>query len=352
MKAHVQQLINMGASIMDKIKLLHGDGGKYTDELIQQIFYTMFDNEILSRNDDAAIINLPSNNTVAGKIAFTTDSFVIKPIFFKGGDIGKLCVSGTVNDILTSGAKPMYLSLGLIIEEGFEIDKLKKIVRSIADTAKIAGVKIVTGDTKVVEHGDADGIYINTTGIGIGNSESIIKGNINSGDKIIITGTIAEHGTAIAVERYDIHCLNDIYSDCMPLSNIYNIVNKFNGQIKKLKDPTRGGIGTVLNELASKFKLGVKLLEDKIPVSDDVAAITELLGLDPIYMASEGRMLVVVEAGHENEVLNELCKYEEFKASTVIGEFTDETKFVYIENSFGGQRIIGSLDNLMLPRIC
>lgn len=229
------------------IELIHGDGGKYTGELIEKIFYKSFNNDILLEDMDSALISLDK-----GKIAFTTDSFVVNPIFFRGGDIGKLAVCGTVNDLTVCGAYPMYLSAGFIIEEGFPVKKLQRIVESMGNTCRQANVKIVTGDTKVVPKGKVDGVFINTAGIGI------VKGytpkKIQSGDSIIITGSIAEHGTAIVVDRYNLKVKGNIESDCAPLNYILDCLEKYKESIKLMKDPTRGGIGEILNEISKRLR--------------------------------------------------------------------------------------------------
>ncbi|WP_410506273.1 hydrogenase expression/formation protein HypE [Haloimpatiens sp. FM7315] len=328
----------------DIVKLIHGEGGKYTEDLIREVFYKDFNNDILLKNTDSALINLPSKN-----IAFTTDSFVVNPIFFRGGDIGKLAVSGTINDLVTCGAEPLYLSTGFIIEEGFKIQDLIKITKSMGDTLKLSNVKIVTGDTKVVPKGKADKIYINTTGIGIVDKYKPL--DIEPGDKIIITGTIGEHGTAIAVDRYNLEVKGNIKSDCRPLNNLLDTLKKYYGSIKFMRDPTRGGVAQVLNEIGKSYNLGIHLLENKIPIRKEVKAINDLLGINPLYLACEGRLIIVVKEKTSSELLQDLIKEGNSDAS-IIGEFTGENKFVFIENDFGGKRILGPLESKILPRIC
>lgn len=330
---------------MESIELIHGEGGKHTYDLIRNIFYKSFGNNVLLQGLDSAILELNR-----GKIAFTTDSFVVSPLFFKGGDIGRLAICGTVNDLTVCGAVPLYLSVGFIIEEGFQTKMLEKIALSMGRTCEEAGAKIVTGDTKVVERGKVDGIFINTAGIGIINGYTSKK--IEEGDKIIITGTIAEHGTAIGVERYDLKVQGDIKSDCTPLNHLLDYLDKYKDNIKLMRDPTRGGIGEALNEISEGCRLGIHLFEEKIPIRNEVKAINEMLGLDPLYLASEGRMLIVADRYAAEKIergLKEACNCRE---ASIIGIFTDKRSFVYIENSFGGKRVLGSLETQMLPRIC
>lgn len=329
------------------ITLNHGNGGNNTKNLIHDIFYKYFGNSILLEGLDSAVFKSEGE-----RIAFTTDSYVVKPWIFPGGDIGKLSVSGTVNDLSAAGAKPLYLSCGFIIEEGFEIADLEKIVESMAATAEEAKVKIVTGDTKVVEKGSADSIYINTSGVGIVYKNYNMK-KIVSGDKIILTGTIAEHGTAIAVQRYNLKLKTEIRSDCAPLCKIIEHLEPYLNDIKIMKDPTRGGIATSLNEIAEYANLSIHIFEDRIPISKEVDSLNRLLGIDPLYLASEGRMLIGVDAKKAEEILCRLYKLQCCKDAQIIGDF-EESKgaLVYIENYFGGKRILNPLEGDILPRIC
>ncbi|MCY6372029.1 hydrogenase expression/formation protein HypE [Clostridium ganghwense] len=327
------------------IELIHGDGGKYTGELIEKIFYKSFDNDILLENMDSALFSLDK-----GKIAFTTDSFVVNPMFFRGGDIGKLAVCGTVNDLTVCGAIPLYLSVGFIIEEGFPINKLQKIAESMGNTCRQANVKIVTGDTKVVPKGKIDGVFINTSGVGF--VKGYVPKKIQSGDSIIITGTIGEHGTAIAVDRYNLKVKGNIESDCAPLNYLLDYLQKYKDNIKLMKDPTRGGIGEILNEVSKKSKLGIHLLEKSIPIREEIEGINEMLGINPLYLASEGRMILVVENDVAEEIKEGLKKEGKCSNASIIGHFTNKEDFVYVENAFGGKRLLGSLDTQMLPRIC
>lgn len=329
---------------MNTIQLIHGEGGKYTQKLIEDIFYKNFKNDILLKDTDSALVTLPFKN-----IAFTTDSFVVNPIFFKGGDIGKLAVSGTINDLAVCGAEPVYLSAAFIIEEGFIVDDLIKIVNSMKETCILSNVNIVTGDTKVVPKGKVDKIFINTTGIGVINEYK--PKNIVCGDKVIITGTIGEHGTAIAVDRYNLKVKGDIQSDCKPLNYLLKYLKNYYEHIKFMRDPTRGGVGQVLNEISKGCGLGIHLFEKNIPIRQEVEAINDMLGINPLYLACEGRMIIVVDKGVSMDIIDDLVKKCNCEAR-IIGEFTDENEFVYIENDFGGKRILGELDTQILPRIC
>jgi hydrogenase expression/formation protein HypE len=329
------------------IKLAHGDGGKHTQLLIQQLFYKYFNNKLLLQGQDSAI--LP---TIKGEIAFTTDSFVVKPLFFSGGNIGKLAVCGTINDLVVSGAEPLYLSAGFIIEEGFSIQNLRSIVKSMGEVCAEAGVTIVTGDTKVVEKGAVDGIFINTSGIGRVVNEYNIK-PIEAGDRIIVTGGIGEHGTTIALQRYDIKVKGDFSSDCASLHTFTQELREYFTSIKIMRDPTRGGLATVLYEFSYLCGLGIHLIEEDIPISEGVRVVNQLLGLDPLYMACEGRMVLVVKESEAEKVLEIIKSMKQGKEARIIGKFVKEPQgTIYVENYFGGKRILEALDGNMLPRIC
>lgn len=331
----------------EKIKLVHGDGGKYTDELIKNIFYKHFNNSILMSGIDSALFH-----TSNGKMAFTTDSFVVKPLFFSGGNIGKLSVCGTINDLAVSGAKPLYLSTGFIIEEGFSIDTLNLIVSEMAKQCELSKVKIVTGDTKVVPRGCADGLFINTAGVGIIQNDYEMK-KIEAGDKIIVSGSIGKHGTAITLARYNIDVKSNIKSDCASVYQIVNDLKEYYPFIKIMKDPTRGGLATILNEISNISGLSIKLMEENIPILKEVMGVNKMLGLDPLYMPCEGRIVLVVKSEAADEILYRLQKLDQCQDISIIGSFTDDSEqLVYIENSFGGKRILNTLDGEMLPRIC
>lgn len=332
----------------NRIKLYHGDGGKFTNLLIKEIFYKNFNNDLLVNSLDASVFEVNK-----GKLAFTTDSFVVKPLVFPGGDIGKLALCGTINDLVVSGAKPLYLSCGVIIEEGFDISLLEKIACSMGEICRKTGVKIITGDTKVVERGSVDGIFINTSGIGVIQGGYQQK-SIEDGDQIIITGGIAEHGTVIAIERHGLKVDGNLKSDCMPLNSIMEKINKHMGSIKIMKDPTRGGLATALNEIAEISGIGIHLLEENIPIREEVKSINELLGLDPLYFACEGRMIIVIEKSKSNEVLEDIRQCYGCEDARIIGKFISNISnpIVFMETYIGGKRIISSLEGEMLPRIC
>ena len=334
---------------MDIITLAHGSGGKKTQRLIKDIFYKYFNNDILEKNSDAAIFDME-----AGSLAFTTDSFVVKPVFFPGGDIGKISICGTVNDLAVAGATPKYLTCGFIIEEGFEIEELEKIVRSMSIQAKKAKVKIAAGDTKVVEKGASDGIFINTSGVGVFETEYRSEiSNIKSGDKIIVTGTMGDHGLAVLSKRKGLEFSSSIISDCAPLNTMLNeLIENING-VKFMRDPTRGGLATTLNELATDGEFGILINEEKIPVSQQVTGACELLGLDPMYMANEGKAIIITAPGTEDDVVAFLKKNEYGKDAEVIGAVvTDNIKKVCMKTRYGSVRIVDMLTGEQLPRIC
>lgn len=331
----------------EKIKLVHGDGGKYTNELINDIFYKHFNNSILMSGIDSALFPISD-----GKMAFTTDSFVVKPLFFSGGSIGKLAVCGTINDLSVAGAKPLYLSTGFIIEEGFSIETLDLIVSEMAKQCEFSKVKIVTGDTKVVPKGCVDGLFINTAGVGIIQNAYEMK-KIEAGDKIIVTGNIGDHGTAITLARYNIDVKSDIKSDCASVYQIVNELEECYPSIKIMKDPTRGGLATILNEISNIAGLTIKLMEENIPISREVMGVNKMLGLDPLYMACEGRIVLVVKGEAADGILYRLQKLDQCRDASIIGNFIDTSEqLVYMENSFGGKRILNNLEGEMLPRIC
>jgi hydrogenase expression/formation protein HypE len=331
----------------DTVKLHHGDGGKHTNALINELFYKYFNNKILLQGNDSAVFDIKQ-----GRMAFTTDSFVIKPIFFSGTNIGRLAICGTINDLAVSGAKPLYLSAGFIIEEGFSLKELRLIVQTMSRTCKEAGVKIITGDTKVVEKGSVDGLFINTAGIGVIENNYAPK-KIKPGDNIIISGSIGEHGTVIALERYNIKAKGDFYSDCAPVySIIRSLIPYYNG-IKQMKDPTRGGLATSLNEIAAAAGMGIKVSENVLPIRKEVIAVCSLLGIDPLYLASEGRIILAVDPCISEAILQCIQSTDNGKDASIIGSFIDNNDgLVYLETNVGGKRLLNSLDMPMLPRIC
>lgn len=334
---------------MDVITLSHGSGGKQTHRLIQQLFYRYFNNEILLQQNDASL--LPP---VQGKIAVTTDSFVVSPIFFPGGDIGKLSICGTVNDLAMSGAEPLYITVGFILEEGLPVETLDQIVQSMAKTAKEAGVVIVAGDTKVVEKGSCDQIFINTTGIGVLAEEVYIGGDCaKPGDKVIISGTLGDHGVCILSKRHNMDFEVDIQSDCGLLNGMIQEILSTGAEVKVLRDPTRGGVATTLGEIAAHSQHSILLYEEAIPVKDEVRSMCEILGWDPLYIANEGKLVVVLKAEDADKVLQVMKQHPMGQDAEIIGEVLEENKgTVYIRTEIGGTRIVSIPEGELLPRIC
>ncbi|MBI5574116.1 MAG: hydrogenase expression/formation protein HypE [Elusimicrobia bacterium] len=332
-----------------KVILSDGSGGKSTHNLIKNIFLKKLGNPILNRADDSACLPL---TTYRLPLCFTTDSYVVKPIFFPGGDIGKLSICGTINDLAVMGAKPLYISLAFIIEDGFEIEKLKEIVSSIAETSKKAGVEIVCGDTKVVEKDACDEIFINTSGIGIANNKLNISGhNARPGDIVIISGTIAEHGIAVLNARQELGLTGYLKSDVAPLNNLVEKMLKA-GKIYVMRDPTRGGLATTLNEIAEQSNVGIELEEQKIPIKKSVKVACDILGLDPLYVANEGKLVAVVNEKNAQKILSAMKKHTLGKNSEIIGKIIKKSKGVYLKTGIGGSRILQMLDGDQLPRIC
>ncbi|MBI5643426.1 MAG: hydrogenase expression/formation protein HypE [Deltaproteobacteria bacterium] len=332
-----------------KILLAHGSGGNLTRKLIEEVFAEAFRNELLAPLNDQAIFKLPHE-----KLAFTTDSYVVKPIFFPGGDIGKLSICGTINDLAVGGAEPVYLSASFIIEEGLPLDELKKIVASMARTANDSGVKIVTGDTKVVERGKGDKLFINTAGIGIvRDSVDLSPAAIRPGDVIIVSGTIGDHGIAIMTHREGIQMDVPVDSDCAPLHNLTSdMLNAADG-IKAMRDPTRGGLATVLNEFASACGFSMNIREDDVPVREAVKGACEILGFDPLYLANEGKLVAVASKESAEKILLAMKKNPLGKDAAIIGEVKAEPKGkVLLETSIGNRRILDMLSGEQLPRIC
>ncbi len=335
----------------DKILLGHGSGGKLSHDLIEKLFVKYFSNPVLDSQTDAAVLDVQGKD-----ISFTTDSFVVDPVFFPGGNIGKLAVCGTVNDLAVSGAKPMYLTSAFIIEEGFSMSELEEIVKTMAEEAKKAGVKIVTGDTKVVDKGKCDKVFINTAGIGVieDKYKHIGSGiNIKAGDKIIVNGTIGDHGMAIMSERNELNISSPIKSDCACLNEPIAIALKTSDSVKFIRDATRGGLATVLSELVDRKEFGIDIDEAQVPLNDSVRGMCELLGFDPFYVANEGKFVMIVGADDAEKVVEELRKHEYAKDTAIIGEITSEhVGKSIVQTSIGGQRILDMLSGEQLPRIC
>ena len=325
-----------------KINMAHGSGGKASSELMEDIFGKYFNNEILERMEDAAVLQ------IIGKIAFSTDTFVVNPIFFKGGDIGKLAVCGTVNDLLMMGAEPKYLTAGFILEEGLDIKELEIIVASMAKTAAEAGVIVVAGDTKVIE--GTGGLYINTSGIGIiPDGRNISSANLSAGDVIILSGNLGEHHACILSSRLGIE--NSIASDCSILKSITQVLFENNIAVKAMRDVTRGGLGTVLNEFAEASKCRIEIKEDAIPVSQEVKGFSDILGLDPLYMANEGKMIIAVSNEDADRALHLIKETTAGENASIIAKVTDG-KGVIMKTYLGGSRVVDMLFGEGLPRIC
>lgn len=333
----------------DTITLGHGSGGKLTNKLLDTGVFNLLANDLLDKRHDGAVFALE------GKLAFTTDSFVISPVFFPDGNIGELAVNGTVNDLAMCGAVPKYLSLSFIIEEGLAMREFWDIVVSIRDACAAAGVQVVTGDTKVVERGKGDKIFINTSGVGSLHPRAAIDSErIGVGDRVIVSGQVATHGMAVMSVREGLEFETRIVSDTRPLNHaVKTLLDEYGPEIKLLRDPTRGGIGTVLNELARDRGLGVVLHQDGLPMDEQVAGACELLGLDPLYVANEGIFLVVVPAAVADGVLATLRSTDEGVYAAEIGVFTDDhPKQVVQTSGIGGKRIVPMLIGEQLPRIC
>jgi len=333
----------------DTILLDHGSGGKLSHRLITDLVLPIFDNAILSPLHDGAVLDIDGQ-----RLAFSTDTFVVDPIFFPGGSIGDLAVNGTVNDLAMCGGVPQYLSAGLILEEGFSIKDLQRILNDIRIAAEKAGVIIVTGDTKVVPKGAVDKIFVNTSGIGkIPHGVDISSRNARPGDKIILSGTMGDHGVAVLTQREGMTFDAPVKSDTAALNHMVARMLSVCKDIHVLRDPTRGGVGTALNEIAGKSGVGIKIYEEKIPLKDAVAGICELLGFDPIYIANEGKLIAFVDPRHAEKILATIKEDEFGKDACIIGEvIPDHPGRVIMETRIGGIRIVDMLTGEQLPRIC
>jgi len=335
----------------DTILLGHGSGGKLSHDLIDRLFAKYFDNPVLRQQSDSALLKTESSH-----IAYTTDSFVVDPLFFPGGNIGKLAIAGTVNDLAVSGATPQYISAGFIIEEGMAYSELKTIVKTMADEAQKAGVIIVTGDTKVVDKGKCDKVFINTSGIGKIQEKhlGISSGrDILPGDKIIINGSIGDHGMAVMAARNDLNITASIQSDCASLNHMIHEALQNSDGIKFMRDATRGGLGTVLSEIASDKTFGIQIDEEKVVINNDVRGMCELLGFDSLYVANEGKVIMVVAAEDAERIVETLKKNTFGKNAAIIGEITGQHQGkAWLDTLVGGKRIIEMLSGQQLPRIC
>ena len=335
--------------ISNQVTLDHGSGGEASHELVNDILIPRLDNEFLQQLDDSAVIKLSGH-----KFAMSTDSYVVDPIFFPGGDIGSLAVHGTVNDLSMQGANPLYLTLGLLLEEGLPMEDLIRIVDSVAHASREAGVKVIAGDTKVVPKGNLDKIFINTSGIGsIPKDVDVSSRNARLGDLILINGDIGDHGIAILTSREGFDFKTGLISDSAPLNSLVSSMLEVSSRIHVLRDPTRGGVATALNEVASQSGVGVQLFEDSLPISKPVRAASEILGLDPLYLANEGKCLIAVPPRDADLVLGTMKRDKYGKNSGIIGEVIDKYPGrVLLKTKVGGTRILSMLTGEQLPRIC
>jgi len=338
------------------ITLAHGSGGRAMHDLVEGVFLEYFQNPLLDKLEDQAVFEVNG----AKRMAFTTDSYVVDPIFFPGGDIGALSVHGTVNDLAMSGARPLYLSAGFILEEGFPIDDLRRIAASMQKAAEEAGVQIVTGDTKVVQKGSADRVFINTSGVGVIEREvNISASNAQVGDKVIVSGTIGDHGTTVMIARGELDLETEIASDTASLN--YLVADMIDEAAKlgaldaihSLRDPTRGGVATTLNEIAMDSNVYIEIREDLIPVREEVKGACEILGLDPLYVANEGKLVAIVSGEYASGILARMKENEHGRGACIIGEVKAEPQgIVSLTTGFGGTRIVDMLAGEQLPRIC
>jgi hydrogenase expression/formation protein HypE len=336
-------------SVYPTVLLAHGGGGRLSQQLIEKMFLPQFDNAILSGLHDGAVFGLGGT-----RVAFSTDSYVVKPIFFPGGNIGELAVNGTVNDLAMCGARALYLSSALIIEEGFAMDDLWKVVQSMREAATRAGVLLVTGDTKVVDRGSGDGIFVTTSGVGIVEpGVSIAPERARPGDLVLLSGTIADHGIAIMSLREGLSFETTIRSDTAPLNHLVMRMLAACPDIHVLRDPTRGGVASALNEIAAQASVGISITEERIPVNEEVRGACEILGLDPLYVANEGKLLALVPAVAADRVLEVLAADPLGTRAAIIGEVTEEHPgMVTMVTRVGGRRVVDMMSGEQLPRIC
>ncbi len=337
-----------------RITLSHGGGGKAMWDLIDDIFVASFANAKLAPLEDQARIALPDLSAAGDRLAFTTDSYVVDPLFFPGGDIGTLAVNGTINDLAMGGARPLYLSCGMILEEGLAVDILRRVAESMAEAGLAAGVNVVTGDTKVVHRGAADKLFINTAGLGvIPRGVDIGAHRARPGDVILINGSMGEHGAAILGARGELALESDIVSDCQPLHGLVEAMLAACADIHCLRDATRGGVATVVNEFAQSSAVCMRLVEASLPIREDVRGVCEILGLDPLYLANEGKLLAVVPREAAEAVLAAMRAHPAGRQAAVIGEVAEKpVGMVRLATRFGGERIVDMLVGEQLPRIC
>ncbi len=333
----------------DSILLGHGSGGRMSGDLLRNFLLPALRNPVLERLDDQAVVDIGGS-----RIAFTTDSFVVKPLFFPGGDIGTLAVNGTVNDLAMGGAEPLFLSLALILEEGFRFDALQRVLESIRVAAALAGVVVVTGDTKVVEKGSGDGLFVNTSGIGLVSSGVRLSADqARPGDRVLLSGSIGDHGITILSQREGLQFEGPVASDTAALHTLVADMLRASSEIRCLRDPTRGGVSSSMNEIAAQSRVGIELEESAIPVRDEVRGACELLGLDPLYIANEGKLIAIVAPAAAGKILEAMQRHPLGSNACTIGTVTDSHPgMVTMRTRFGTSRIVDLLSGDQLPRIC
>lgn len=332
-----------------EVQLAHGAGGRLMADLIDRLFVPAFRNSFLERLDDQAVVDIHG-----AKLAFTTDSYVVTPLFFPGGDIGCLAVNGTVNDLAMCGARPLYLSAGFIVEEGCSFEELQRVVASMSAACVRAGVLMVTGDTKVVNRGSADKLFINTSGVGVLETPLTISADqARPGDRVVVSGTIADHGMAVMAMRTELQLDSVIESDTAPLHSLVRTMVAASSEVHCLRDPTRGGLATCLNEIARRSRVGIVLNEAAVPIRDDVKGLCEILGLDPLYVANEGKLVAIVGSADAERVVLEMRDHPHGTQARIIGEVVaDHPEHVVMRTGIGGTRVVGMLVGDQLPRIC
>jgi hydrogenase expression/formation protein HypE len=333
----------------ERVTLAHGAGGKATHDLVEALFLEALGNAELNALGDSAVLTAPP-----GRLAFTTDGYVVRPLFFPGGDIGELAVNGTVNDLAVSGARPLWLSAGFVLEEGLAVADLRRVVGSMAAAAQRAGVEVVAGDTKVVERGKADGLYVTTAGVGVLTHDVVLAPQrVRPGDRVLLSGSIADHGMAVMIARGDLRLEGDVSSDTAPVHQLAEALLALGDELRWMRDPTRGGLATVLNELTGQCGLAVRVRETDLPVRAPVAAACEILGIDPLYVANEGRLVAVVSAEAAAEALAALRSHPAGVEAVEIGTVESEPEsMVLLDTALGGSRIVDVLVGDPLPRIC
>ncbi len=349
MSGSIQFTCPMPLPVKDRIVLGHGSGGKLSAELLRDVFLPFFRSPILNRLDDQAVLEING-----ARLAFTTDSFVVKPLFFRGGDIGSLAVHGTVNDLAMGGATPLYLSVSFILEEGLEIENLRRAAESMGRAADAIPVEIVTGDTKVVEKGSGDGLFVNTTGIGlVPEGVRLSPTLVRPGDRVLLSGSIGDHGIAILAEREGIQFSTELASDSAPLHSLVAAMLAASLHIHTMRDPTRGGLSSALNEIASRAQVGITIEENAIPVREEVRGACEMLGLDPLYVANEGKLVALVAPEAAEPVLAAMRRHPQGRDAALIGAVTGtHPGLVLLRTPFGTTRIVDMLPGDQLPRIC